>query len=397
MHTSLIGLQWGDEGKGKLIDCLAPSYDVICRYQGGANAGHTVIYEGNKIPLHLIPSGIFHPDKVCIIGNGTVIDINELMGEIRELRKINIEFDNRFFISKRAHIIQPEHFMIEKEIKREIGTTGKGIGPAYADKFARKGIRMGDIFYPEYLKKSGISKDFIKTLTNFQKDYGHFITDTVELLHRFTMKKKRILFEGAQGVMLDIDFGTYPFVTSSNPTPGGIFTGTGISPFSLSQIIGVTKAYTTRVGKGPFPTQMDNKMQERIRETGGEYGATTGRPRRCGWLDLVALKYATQVTGVTELALSKIDVLDGIREVKVATGYEIDANTTDRFPSEVWKLEQINPVYVSFPCWDNTKGKKKFQELPEKAINYINYIEDFVGVKVSMISTGIKRGELIIV
>ncbi|MCK4225801.1 adenylosuccinate synthase [candidate division WOR-3 bacterium] len=395
MNTALIGLQWGDEGKGKLIDYIADSFDVVCRYQGGANAGHTVIFEDNKISLHLIPSGIFHPDKVCIIGNGTVIDIEQLVRELNELKEMGIGFEDRFYISKRAHIIQPAHFLIEKDIKKEIGTTGKGIGPAYADKMSRCGIRMGDIFNSEYLQKFGISSDFIKTLTEFREKYGHFIVNTVELLHSFAKKKKKILFEGAQGVMLDIDFGTYPFVTSSNPTPGGIFTGTGASPFSVSRIIGVTKAYSTRVGKGPFPTEMSDKLQNQIRESGGEYGATTGRPRRCGYLDLVSLKYAVQITGITELALSKIDVLDGLGEVKLATEYKIDGKTIDSFPPEIWKVERAKPIYESFPGWKNTKGINEYRKLPEEAKEYISYIEDFLGSKISMISTGRKRGDLI--
>ncbi|MCK4322089.1 adenylosuccinate synthase [candidate division WOR-3 bacterium] len=395
MHTALIGLQWGDEGKGKLIDYMANSFDCICRYQGGANAGHTVIFNESKISLHLIPSGIFHRDKICIIGNGVVIDIKQLEKELKELIKINIEFENRFFISKRAHIIQPGHFIIEKEMAKEIGTTGKAIGPAYADKSMRKGIRMGDIFNVEYLKERGISMDFIETLVNFRENYGHFIIDTVELLHQLNRNKKRILFEGAQGVMLDIDFGTYPFVTSSSPSPGGVLSGTGISPFSISRIIGVTKAYTTRVGNGPFPTEMNQSMQDIIRERGSEYGATTGRPRRCGWLDLVALKYAIKITGATELALSKIDVLDGILDIKVAKEYQIDGELTDRFPAEVWKLENIKPVYNSLPGWNNTKGIRKQSELPKEAKEYIHYIEDFLGISVSMISNGGKRGDII--
>ncbi len=396
MHTALIGLQWGDEGKGKLIDCLSNSFDGVCRYQGGANAGHTIIFKGNKISLHLIPGGIFHPDKVCIIGNGTVIDIKQLEREIKELRKMSIEFDDRLFISKRAHIIQPEHFITENKIKKEIGTTGRGIGPAYADKSTRKGIRMGDIFSVKYLKDRGTSKDFIETLLRFREDYGHFITDTVELIHRFSEEKKKILFEGAQGVMLDIDFGTYPFVTSSNPSPGGILSGTGTSPFSISRIIGVAKTYTTRVGNGPFPSEMNQKMQERIREKGREYGATTGRPRKCGWMDLVALKYAIQITGATELALSKIDTLDGMHQVKIVKEYQLDGKISDRFPSEVWKFKDIKPIYTSLPGWNNTRGIHKKKELPKKALEYINYIEDFVGIEASMISNGQKRGDLII-
>lgn len=395
MHTALIGLQWGDEGKGKLIDYLANSFDCVTRYQGGANAGHTVIYNDKKISLHLIPSGIFHPQKICIIGNGVVIDIKQLEKELKELSEMNINFENRFFISKRAHIIQPKHFIIEKEIAKEIGTTGKAIGPAYADKSIRKGIRMGDILNIEYLRSRGISRNFIKDLIKFNNNYGHFIADTVELLHQFNAEGKRILFEGAQGVMLDIDFGTYPYVTSSSPTTGGILTGTGIPPFSISRIIGVTKAYTTRVGKGPFPTEMEKTQQDIIREKGNEYGATTGRPRRCGWLDLVAIKFAIKITGTTELAISKIDVLDNMEEIKLATEYKINGKLTDKFPSESWKLENVEPVYKIFPGWIKTKGIKKQKDLPEEAKEYLRFIEDSVGTKVSLISNGNKRSDLI--
>ncbi|MCK4421770.1 adenylosuccinate synthase [candidate division WOR-3 bacterium] len=397
MHTALMGLQWGDEGKGKLIDYLATNFDVVCRYQGGANAGHTVLYKGENIYLHLVPSGIFHPNKICIIGNGTVIDIKKLQEELVQLKEKGIDFDNRFFISKRCHIIQPEHFTREERMQKDIGTTGRGIGPAYADKISRSGVRMGDIFSIKYIKKRGVNTDFIKSLKTFKENFGQFITDTVDLLHSLTRKEKKILFEGAQGVMLDIDFGTYPYVTSSNPSTGGILTGTGISPFSISKIIGVAKTYTTRVGNGPLPTQMDNNTQEMIRDVGGEYGATTGRPRRCGWLDLVALKYAVQISGATEIALTKIDVLDGLSQIKIGTEYEIDGHITNKFPAEVWNLERAKPIYTIFSGWDNTREIKEYKRLPEEAKEYIHYIEEYVGVKVSMISIGKKRGDLIIV
>ncbi len=397
MNAALIGLQWGDEGKGKLIDSLMDSFDVVCRYQGGANAGHTVIHDQNKIPLHLIPSGIFHPDKLCIIGNGVVIDINQLMKEIKKLKEMNIDFKDRLFISKRTHLILPSHFTQEKEMKEEIGTTGRGIGPAYADKMRRKGIRMGDIFSLDYLKSFDLPSSFIQTLKIFRENYGHFITDTVILLHNLLKEKKRILFEGAQGALLDIDFGTYPYVTSSNPTPGGILTGTGTPLNSISRIIGVMKAYTTRVGKGPFPTEMDEKTQKAVRDLGKEYGTTTGRPRRCGWLDLVGIKYTTRITGTTEIALTKIDTLDGFPEIKIANKYNIDGEETDQFPSEVWKLEKVNPIYKSVPGWDSTKGIKSYKDLPRETKIFIRYIEDFVGIKVRIISTGRKRGDLICV
>jgi adenylosuccinate synthase len=394
-NAALIGLQWGDEGKGKLIDNLAGSFDAVCRYQGGANAGHTVIYNGEKLSLHLIPSGIFHQDKISIIGNGVVIDIAQLIKEFEELKRKGIKINNNLKISKRSHLILPSYFEEEKEMKDKIGTTGRAIGPAYSNKILRKGIRMGDIFSPGYLSKFNLPPEYLKTLESFRENYGHMITDTVELLRKLLEDNKKIIFEGAQGVLLDIDFGTYPYVTSSNPTPGGILTGSGIPPNSISTIIGVTKAYTTRVGKGPFPSRMEKEAEELVRKHGKEFGATTGRPRDCGWLDLVALKFSSWISGVTEIALTKIDVLDNLPEVKIAIGYEINGEKQEHFPSEVWKLEKAKPIYKSFPGWNNTKSIKDYNKLPEEAKTFIKFIEDFLEVKISYISTGRERGDLI--
>ncbi len=395
LNTALIGLQWGDEGKGKLIDNLAGYFDAVCRYQGGANAGHTVIYKGEKLSLHLIPSGIFHQDKISIIGNGVVIDIAQLLKEIEELKQKGIKINDNLKISKRSHLILPSYFEEEKEMKDKIGTTGRAIGPAYSNKILRKGIRMGDINSSDYLSKFNLPPEYLKTLESFRENYGNMITDTVELLRKLIKDNRKIIFEGAQGVLLDIDFGTYPYVTSSNPTPGGILTGSGVPPNLISSIIGVTKAYTTRVGKGPFPSRMEKETEELIRNTGDEFGATTGRPRNCGWLDLVALKFSSWICGVTEIAITKIDALDNLPEVKIATAYEIDGEKQELFPSEIWKLEKAKPIYRSFPGWNNTKSVKDYNNLPEEAKTFIKFIEDFLEVKISYISTGRERGDLI--
>jgi adenylosuccinate synthase len=396
-NAALIGLQWGDEGKGKLIDKLTDSFDAVCRYQGGANAGHTVIHGDEKLSLHLIPSGILHCDKISIIGNGVVIDIVQLIKEIEDLKSKGIKIENNLKISNRSHLVLPSYFEEEKEMKDEIGTTGKAIGPAYANKILRKGIRMGDIFSPDYLSKFNLPSEYLKTLDTFKNNYGYMITDTVELIRKLLKENKKIIFEGAQGVLLDIDFGTYPYVTSSNPTPGGILNGSGIPPNLISKIIGVTKAYTTRVGKGPFPTRMEKENEELIRNAGKEFGATTGRPRNCGWLDLVALKYALWITGTTEMALTKIDVLDGLPQVKIATAYEIDGEKTEYFPSEVWKLDKVKPIYKDFPGWNNTKSVKNYKDLPKEAKDFIKFIETQTEVKIHYISIGRKRGDLICV
>lgn len=394
-NAAIIGLQWGDEGKGKLIDNLCDSFDVVCRYQGGANAGHTVIYKGEKLSLHLIPSGIFHTEKTSIIGNGVVIDITQLINEIEGLKQKGIEIKDNLKISKRSHLILPSYFEEEKEMQDIIGTTGRAIGPSYSNKILRKGLRMGDIFSPDYLSKFNLPPEYLKTLESFRNNYGQMVTDTVELISKLLKDNKKIIFEGAQGVLLDIDFGTYPFVTSSNPTPGGILTGSGIPPNCISNITGVAKAYTTRVGKGPFPSRMEKETEESIRNIGKEFGATTGRPRNCGWLDLVGLKYACWITGTTEIALTKIDVLDNLPEVKIATAYEINGEKQEHFPSEVWKLEKAKSIYKSFPGWDNTKLITDYNSLPTEAKNYIKFIEESLEVKISYISTGVGRGDLI--
>lgn len=396
-NAAVLGLQWGDEGKGKIIDNLADSFDVVCRYQGGANAGHTIYYQNEKLSLHLVPSGILRTDKISIIGNGVVIDLEQLTKEIEELKEKGIEVKNNLKISKRSHLILPSYFEEEKEMKDKIGTTGRAIGPAYSNKILRKGIRMGDIFSSAYLENFNLPAEYLQKIKSFKNTYGYMVVDTVELINNLIKENKKIIFEGAQGVLLDIDFGTYPYVTSSSPTPGGILTGTGIPPNLIPNIIGITKAYTTRVGKGPFPSRMERQTEETIRDSGKEFGATTGRPRNCGWLDLVALNYTCWISGITEIVLTKIDVLDGLSEIKIATSYKIDEKEEKWFPSEVWKLEKAEPVYKTFPGWDNTKSIKEYSKLPKEACNYIKFIEDTLGIKVSYISTGKERGDLICV
>jgi adenylosuccinate synthase len=282
-------------------------------------------------------------------------------------------------------------------MKDEIGTTGKAIGPAYANKILRKGLRLGDIFSSDYLAKFDIPPSYLETIETFRKNYGRLVTDTVELIKNLLKENRKILFEGAQGVLLDIDFGTYPYVTSSNPTPGGILTGSGIPPNLIPNIIGVMKAYTTRVGKGPFPTRMEKEEEELIRTIGKEFGATTGRPRNCGWLDLVSLKYALWITGTTEIAVTKLDVLDGLPEVKIAIAYQIDGKEQEYFPSEVWKLEKAVPIYKNFPGWGNTKSIKNYDDLPKEAKNFLKFIEERTEIKISYISIGRERGDLIYV
>jgi len=403
--TVILGLQWGDEAKGKVVDLLSEDFDIIVRYQGGANAGHTIYYNNKKIPLHLIPSGIFHPEKVCIIGNGVVIDPYALKEEIGRLREIGIDVRNRLYISSRAHLILPYHKKRdeERDRTRKIGTTKKGIGPTYQDKIARWGIRVGDIFYPEYLKErlknnienyQEVFQNLIK-ITEYIKD---MVKDTTGILIEAEKSKNKILMEGAQGTMLDIDFGTYPYVTSSNPTIGGVFTGTGLSPKYLDRIIGVSKAYATRVGAGPFPTELKGNMQDYLREEGNEYGATTGRARRCGWLDLVQLKYAVDINGIDGIFLTKMDVLNHLKEIKIGIGYRYNGKTISTFPDAIPALEKIEVEYRTLEGWNtNIDGIKTFSRLPEKAKNYIRTIQDSLNIPIIGISTSPFRDGVIYV
>lgn len=418
----VIGTQWGDEGKGKIVDLLSNEMDIVARYQGGANAGHTICWGDETFVLHLVPSGIFHDDVICVIGNGVVIDPVAVMEEIRMIRELGYNVDGRLLISHNAHLIMPYHKRIEEARERArdagaIGTTGRGIGPAYVDKFARTGIRVVDLLDRDVLRvklkeaieeKNAILKgiydadeldveQIIEEYVEFDKLIDPYVTDTSQYLGQALKEGKRILAEGAQGSLLDVDFGTYPFVTSSHPTVGGCCTGLGVPPTEIRRVIGIVKAYCTRVGNGPFPTELLNDVGERLRRIGDEFGATTGRPRRCGWLDLVALRYTSMINGLTELAITKLDVLTGFDEIQVCTAYRYDGKESARFPSEVQTLEKVVPVFETFPGWtEDLTFAGRFEELPEAARSYLSFISDFIGVPISMVSTGPKRDQIVI-
>ncbi len=423
MNCSIIlGAQWGDEGKGKIVDMYSRQADVVVRYQGGHNAGHTVWVNGEKYVLHLIPSGIIHENTINIIGNGVVIELEALISEMKGLIERGISFDGRFFISDRAHIIMPYHTLFDKhkeELKgaKKIGTTGRGIGPTYMDKTGRIGIRICDLFDDKVLESkirsnveevniyaekifgiNQVSADtIISACKNFAKEIKAYVTDTAVIINKLVSENKKVMFEGAQGTMLDIDFGTYPFVTSSNGTAGGACIGAGISPRSIKNIAGVMKAYTTRVGSGPFPTELFDKDGEELRRIGAEFGASTGRPRRCGWLDLVAAKYAVMLNGLNYIALTKLDVLDSMDTIKVCTAYEIDGEIVDTFPAEIDKLERIKPVYKEFAGWKEDVSKAKtLDDLPENARKYVDFIKEYLGVPYCVVSVGVDREQTIV-
>lgn len=418
----VIGAQWGDEGKGKIVDLLSKEADYVVRYQGGANAGHTLKFDDRKVVLHLIPSGIFNGDAHCVIGNGVVIDPIALVEEIEGVKKMDFSLEGRFFISETAHVILPYHKLLDqmKEKRRgdnAIGTTGRGIGPAYVSKVSRVGIRMGDLKKPELLrskieqnlrdinfalenlyKEPTLSADeLMEELSDSIEVLKPYICNTTNLLHEGLEDDKEILLEGAQGSLLDVDHGTYPYVTSSSPTAGGACIGSGLPPTSLDKVMGITKAYCTRVGNGPFPTELHGEMGEELRKKGQEFGATTGRPRRCGWLDLVALKYVVRLNGINELTLTKMDVMDGLEEIKVCTSYRIDGEETTVFPLALDEVERIEPVYTSLPGWKHSiEGITEMDKLPSTAKSYIAFIEEYLGVKFKIISTGPKRSETIV-
>lgn len=414
----LVGTQWGDEGKGKIIDVLARDVHYIVRYQGGNNAGHTVWVKGSQFILHLIPSGILWPSKKCVIGNGVVIDPQVLLQEIRELRKRGISVKNRLYISELAHIIFPYHRLLDrlKEAQRgkaRIGTTGRGIGPAYIDKVSRTGIRMVDLLTPEVFKeKLRINVEEInRALKNFYREkpinyrsllreylgYAEELRPYVKNISLILNKSKNILFEGAQGTLLDVDFGTYPFVTSSNSTAGGACTGTGVGPTKIDTVMGVVKAYTTRVGEGPFPTEFEPQMSEHIREKGGEYGATTGRPRRCGWLDMVMVRHSVLVNGITQLAVTKLDVLSGLEKLKICTAYKYNGHIYKDFPASMHILRKVHPIYEELPGWQEDISQiRRFGDLPINARRYISLIEKLSSVKVKIVSVGLDRNQTIV-
>lgn len=417
----ILGSQWGDEGKGKIVDLLSNDYEIVARYQGGANAGHTIVINGKKYILHLIPSGILHPETVCVIGNGVVIDPEALMDEIKMLENEGISVTGRLFISHKAHLIMPYHKLLdsmsEKASAKAIGTTGRGIGPSYIDKFSRVGIRIVDLLdrkgFEEKLRENLAQKNIIfrklyeceeLNIDEIIENYLHFdtlidpfITDTTAYLNQALKEGKNILAEGAQGAMLDVDHGTYPFVTSSNPTIGGACTGLGIPPTAINRIIGIVKAYSTRVGNGPFPTEQINETGEHLRSAGFEFGATTGRPRRCGWLDLVALNYSIMVNGISEIALTKIDVLNGFDTIKVCTNYILNGKVLKNFPVDIPSLDNLTCEYIELPGWkDFSSELKDYNEFPAELLDYIAFIEKETGVPVSIASVGPGREQTIV-
>lgn len=416
----IVGSQWGDEGKGKIVDLLSESYDYVARYQGGANAGHTIVIGEKQYVLHLIPSGILQNDVKCVIGNGVVIDPEELLKEIKMLEDNGIKVAGRLFISHKAHLIMPYHKLLdtkrESSTKNAIGTTGRGIGPAYIDKFKRTGIRIVDLLNPEILeekirynveeqnqvlKKIYNSeelkvKEIVDRYLEFDKLIDPYVTDTNLLLNEAVKEGAKIIAEGAQGALLDIDHGTYPFVTSSNPTSGGACTGLGIPPTSINKIIGIVKAYTTRVGNGPFPTELHDEFGKKLQEIGHEAGATTGRPRRCGWLDLVALRYSVMINGISEIVLTKLDVLDTFDEIKVCTSYTLDGKHQKFYPAVNKTLESVVPHYENLKGWKQDTSKcKNEKELPKAALDYINFIEEFTGTKITIVSLSPARVDTI--
>ena len=417
----VVGAQWGDEGKGKIVDLLSDSVDIVARYQGGANAGHTIVIEGKKFVLHLIPSGILQDDVQCVIGNGVVIDPVALMEEIAMLEKFGISMKDRLFISHKAHLIMPYHKMLDKARESQssaaIGTTGRGIGPAYIDKFSRSGIRIVDLLDRKVFEEK-LRANIEEKNTVLKKIYDHeeldiesiigeyldfdvkidpYIKDTTLLLNQAISDGKSVLMEGAQGALLDVDHGTYPFVTSSNPTSGGACTGLGVPPTAVDSVIGVVKAYTTRVGNGPFPTELHDDMGEELRRIGAEFGATTGRPRRCGWLDGMALRYSVMINGIDTIALTKLDVLDNVKSIGVCTGYEVNGKMLRSFPANVEDLAKVKPQYEFHEGWNcSLAGIKKYDDLPAEAKNYISAIETIAGAKVGIISLSPDRADTII-
>lgn len=418
----LIGAQWGDEGKGKIVDFLAENANIIVRFQGGNNAGHTLVVNDQKIILHLIPSGILREDKICIIGNGVVIDPSVLFKELEILSANNlIPESTKLFISSSAHIIMPYHKLIdsirESKASTKIGTTGRGIGPAYEDKVARNGIRVGDLIYPDLLKEKlkiilEEKNQYITKVLNCEPfdfnavyeqsiKYGEmfkpYIADTVEYLNKCIKERKKILFEGAQGTMLDVDHGTYPFVTSSNTVAGNASIGGGVPVSAITKVVGVVKAYTTRVGNGPFPTEEKSDIGNFLREKGGEYGATTGRPRRCGWIDLVSLRRAIMLNGIDRIVITKLDVLNELDTIKVCVSYKYEDKEIDTIPYGLNQIEKCIPIYREFKGWKKDISHiRDGIDLPVEAKDYLKFIEDYLETKISLVSVGAERNENIV-
>ena len=419
MVDVILGLQWGDEGKGKIVDYFANNYDLIARFQGGPNAGHTLYVDGKKVVLHQIPSGIFHEDKINLIGNGVVLDAVTLKKECANVAAMGIDYKKNLYISERTHLILPTHRAIDKasELSKgieKIGSTLKGIGPAYMDKTGRNGLRVGNLldksFTTEYIRLR-LKHQKILDSFNFQEDISSWEEDFFEALdflrefkivngEYFINEKiqqgQRVLAEGAQGSMLDVDFGTFPYVTSSNTISAGVCTGLGVPPQKIREVFGVSKAYCTRVGSGPFPTELNDETGELIRKTGNEFGSTTGRPRRCGWIDLVGLHFACMINGVTQIIMTKADILDGLTELKVCNGYNINGEAMNYVPFQMNKVA-IEPVYKSFAGWmKDTTAITEFAALPEEMKNYISYLNEYLGVPVKYISNGPGRDQLVL-
>jgi adenylosuccinate synthase len=418
----VLGTQWGDEGKGKIVDLLTPAFDVVARYQGGHNAGHTVYVRGKKIVLHLIPSGILHPGTLCVIGNGLVISPAAFFKETGDLESQGVRVDPaRVAVSKGAHLIMPWHPLVERvseEMRGEkrIGTTCRGIGPAYEDKAARLGVRAGDLADHRVLREKieenvsvknrvfgtfGLplleAESIYREYAGWAEKLGPYLRDVVELLHERMARGENVLFEGAQGALLDVDHGTYPFVTSSNSTAGGAATGLGVGPKAIHGVLGITKAYTTRVGCGPFPTELHDAMGRTIGARGDEFGATTGRPRRCGWFDAVAVRYSCRVNGVDRIALTKPDVLSGLGEIPVCTGYRYKGEVLRSFPTEPWVLEEVVPEYRTLPGWPEAlHGAADFEALPPAFVDYLRVLEELVETRVAVVSTGVERAETVL-
>jgi adenylosuccinate synthase len=419
MVDVILGMQWGDEGKGKIVDYFAKNYDVIARFQGGPNAGHTLYVDGKKIVLHQIPSGIFHEDKVNLIGNGVVLDAITLKKECENVAAFGVDYKKNMFISERAHLILPTHRALDKasELSKghdKIGSTLKGIGPAYMDKTGRNGLRVGNLldksFTTDYIKLRMKHQRLLDNF-NFQEDINAWeeeFFEAMEFLREFKIvngeyfinekiqKGQRVLAEGAQGSMLDVDFGTFPFVTSSNTISAGVCTGLGIAPQKIKEVFGISKAYCTRVGSGPFPTELLDETGEQLRKTGNEFGSTTGRPRRCGWIDLVALQFACMINGVTQIIMTKADILDELDELKVCNNYKINGKEVDYVPFQMNKVD-IEPMYQSFAGWKkDITAITEFDALPAEMKTYIDYLNKFLGVPVKYISNGPGRDQLVI-
>ena len=418
-NIAVLGAQWGDEGKGKIVDMLTPHFSAVARYQGGHNAGHTVYVKGKKFVLHLIPSGILHPGVTCVIGNGVVIDPQALFAEDRRAGAAGISVDGRLLVSEKAHIILPYHRELDvlseaRRGERKIGTTSRGIGPAYEDKIGRRGIRVCDLLGDRdalaeevrenvsarnrIIKESTLDwKPVFDQIVAAGERMRPWVTDVSLALHRLMADGKNVMFEGAQATLLDIDHGTYPFVTSSNASVGGVCTGLGVSPRAIGGVLGVAKAYTTRVGEGPLPTELSGELADRLRESGQEYGASTGRPRRCGWFDAVVVRYSARINGLDALALTKLDVLDGLPEVLICTGYRTSGGTLSEFPADLRCLSGAEPVYERMPGWSSpTRGVTRFEDLPEEARRYVRRLEEVTGVDCAIISTGSDRTETIL-